>query len=277
MVLVLALLNVLGVFDGERTPYDWIVIVGFNVLIDALITWSMFTTCHTWIMDEKGCTFVLLKRKRTYTWEQLKTRWVIKKSIGSEYEECLFLSTHTVKKVKNGFFKGERYLENWHSWHPETVFYAWLLTPEKRKGTNLEYVAEDVDKKELFEKLESWGVERERIKWQLYSGENKQGAPEGLIFIKNGWLSVVIYVVCMRCKSNIHQPFLLNGKTGERKQKRWKKKEGEGYEADISYGQRYSRKRRRRFVWRLGRGIADLDSIHGNRLVYRRDYSPGNL
>ena len=165
IVLVLALLVVLGVLDVERTPYDWIAFVGLNVMIEVLVTCLVFSTCHTWIMDEKGCTFVLLKRKRTYTWEQLKTKWVIKKSIGSKYEECLFLSTHTVKKVKNGFFKGERYLENWQSMHPETVFYAWLLTPEKRKGTNLEYVAEDVDKKELFEKLESWGVEFERIKW----------------------------------------------------------------------------------------------------------------
>lgn len=98
MVLVLALLLVLGVFDGERTPYDWIILVGLNVLIETLVTLSVFTTCHTWILDENGCTFVLLKRKRTYTWEQLKTKWVIKKSIGSKYEECLFLSTHTVKK-----------------------------------------------------------------------------------------------------------------------------------------------------------------------------------
>lgn len=74
------------------------------------------------------------------------------------------VNTHC-KKIKNGFFKGERYLENWQSMHPETVFYVWLLTSEKGKGTNLTYVAEDVDKKELFEKLEFWGVELERIKW----------------------------------------------------------------------------------------------------------------
>ena len=49
----------------------------------------------------------------------------------------------------------------------------------------------------------------------------------------------MIYVVCMQCKSNIHQPFLLNGKLRERKQKRWEKKEGEGYEVDISFSQRY--------------------------------------
>ncbi len=115
-----------------------------------------------------GCTFAFYLRKKTYTWDELKTKWVITYFMEGKYEDLLFLSTHEMDHISD-LRLTSRNVTNYCIYNPYTAFSMYFGNPKKMQqcggGKESPWIADGVDKEEVYKKLESWGVEVKRVKW----------------------------------------------------------------------------------------------------------------
>lgn len=118
---------------------------------EIILTWIV--TQHTLIMDEKGCTVLLWKYKRTYKWNDFAIIR-IEKCIDDNYNEFAFFSLYLNRKARI-----KRPILYCKYCHPFTSFFVFFIPPEaKRLGSRMPETCA-VDKGEFLDKMKEWGVQ----------------------------------------------------------------------------------------------------------------------
>ena len=126
-----------------------------------LICW-IISVGKTIIMNEKGCTLCLWKYKKSYTWAELKIRYIEDKrdTYGKPgaYSAYAIFSTHKINKSR----KTAPYTYNW-VFHPFSFsfFYVFFQVKNMMWGYKVCVDIYPVDEKEFMEKMQEWGVELE--------------------------------------------------------------------------------------------------------------------
>lgn len=173
VLIAMVFFGICGVYSGYEiiTNYSkdssWIMVFIIMIIVDAWLWVRLQETCFKWIMDKEGCTFVFLKRTVRYSWEKLDTRWR-KKHPERKNVEIFYVS------AEDAFGSGE-YYDKYSRNNPFANFYICFAD----KGTDIggyrsretlrEHYVQSSLKKEIFEKLESWGVEL--VEWLFNKGK----------------------------------------------------------------------------------------------------------
>lgn len=170
MSISIVLFSAMCLLDGTLDQGDAGLLL-FGFLFGILLMFPALIKYRELILDEYGCTFKLFKYERTYSWDELK----VKKIIRNKDREWAFFSVKNVNKP--AWIEPFEYCA---FRHPLTCFYVTLKPQDYKipkrplksvyaaslvKGVKVDkrYLVPDsmYDKTKFLLKLEEWGIELE--------------------------------------------------------------------------------------------------------------------
>ena len=143
--------------DPSGAIFACLVMVSLGCVI---VMVSSFYNLYTVIMDEKGCTKLLGRYRKRYTWDELEIRQICS-PIGQYTEGILFATRRKFPNIKN-----PRWYYRWHPFSSFVVnFKGKRMAMGKNPGTqHIDRCA--VNKKLLLARLAEWGIELEDTRFR---------------------------------------------------------------------------------------------------------------
>ena len=131
-------------------------LISFCILITYYFTWVL-TQKRTFVLDKNGCTVKFWKYKKTYKWDEFKTKQI--EARGYYYGKNIRYQTTVI-------FYAKKHL-NPNSHAPSSRAYlhplSYIFIHFEDEGDKYSSKIYEVDRHIFFEKLEEWGVTLEKV------------------------------------------------------------------------------------------------------------------
>lgn len=139
------------VFMREKA-YIMAYLIAFLIGIEVIL--GVIVMSYTLIMDEKGCTVLWGKYKRTYEWEKFSIIRLEKNILTQGYSECVLFSVYPIKKAKI-----RDPISYCQYRHPFTCFAVFFIPPEAKRMNLKIFEVYEIEKEEFLSKMKEWGVQ----------------------------------------------------------------------------------------------------------------------